>query len=46
MATAKLHALVQTRRHASQEESAYLLFYLDGVVQEALKGTTNAFQVS
>lgn len=38
MSTAKLHALVQTRRHATLEESAYLLYSLDGVVQEALKG--------
>lgn len=43
MATAKLHTLVQTRRHATIEESAYLLFFLDGVVQEALKGRCLSF---
>ncbi|KAK3926891.1 Neurobeachin-like protein 1 [Frankliniella fusca] len=37
MATAKLHALVQTRRQAAPEESAYLLYVLDGVAQDAIK---------
>jgi neurobeachin-like protein 1/2 len=39
MATAKLHALIQTRHMSDPEEAAYLLCYLDTIVQNSLKGT-------
>jgi len=38
MATAKLHALIQTRHMSDPEEAAYLLCYLDTIVQNSLKG--------
>jgi hypothetical protein len=38
MATAKLHALVQTRNMKDPEEGAYLLYLMNQIVQKAIKG--------
>jgi hypothetical protein len=38
IATAKLHALIQTRNMKDTEEGAYLLYLLNQIVQDTIKG--------
>lgn len=38
IATAKLHALIQTRNMKDPEEGAYLLYLMNQIVQETIKG--------
>jgi hypothetical protein len=38
MATAKLHALIQTRNMKDPEEGAYLLYLMNRIVQKTIKG--------
>jgi hypothetical protein len=38
MATAKLHALIQTRNMKDPEEGAYLLYFMNRIVQKTIEG--------
>jgi len=38
MATAKLHALIQTRKMKDPEEGAYLLYFMNRIVQKTIEG--------
>jgi hypothetical protein len=38
MATAKLHALIQTRNMKDPEEGAYLLYFMNCIVQKTIEG--------
>lgn len=38
IATAKLHALIQTRNMKDPEEGAYLLYLMNQTVQQTIKG--------
>jgi len=38
MATAKLHALIQTRNMKDPEEGAYLLYFMNQTVQKTIAG--------
>ena len=41
MASAKMHALVQTRMASSKEENAFLIFRLSKLIQKSLAATEN-----